>query len=406
MNNDLSCDFAGDVTVAGTLNASNIANLPPIGDIQFRYVGQNNGNFTNLAHSSNGTVITKDNSGMVALGNQALTSTGSVPLFEGNDVAVGFRAMKDYIGINSVAIGTDALATSNATASSSAQDNVAVGHEAMKNIATANGNVCVGSGSGSQILTNGNNVCIGTNADVATGVTDSIAIGSNSVAQTNNECRLNNINKFVSPNTALGSSSEVFTSLNGMGINTTMYVQYASTNVPITSATSGFQNLLPSNNFPKAKGTLTVPAGQLNVGTVMKFKLAGLYEAKKDDEVRFRVTANNNVIYTSPALLCGEDAKDSSNNATPMNLTLEIVFKGVITGVIPPPIATIHGSWDYAKEDGKKVAGSELLSGLSSSTFNYNADNTFMVQMEFTSSDATQTYNNQTTTVEFCQAPP
>jgi hypothetical protein len=131
-----------------------------------------------------------------------------------------------------------------------------------------------------------------------------------------------------------------------------------------------------------------------------------LYQAQKNDTVRFRLTANNNVIYTSPALLCGEDAKDSSNNATPMNLTLEIVFKGVITGVIPPPIATIHGSWDYAKEDGKKVAGSELLSGLSSSTFNYNADNTFMVQMEFTSLDATQTYNNQTTTVEFCQAPP
>jgi hypothetical protein len=424
MNNDLSCDFAGDVNILGTLNAGTIANLPPIGDVQFRYAGSSNGNVTNIAHSSNGNVITKDNSGMVAIGSEALTSTGAIPVLQGNDVAVGFRAMKEYIGTNSIAIGTDALASDSLNASTSAQNNVAIGHEAMKIIQGATGNIALGTNSYGNLRLGTNNIAIGLNAgtlalnlgvgslvndtsNICIGAnscckaasnfaicSNSIALGEGVVTNDSNQFRLRSGMTFVSNGGNLGTRTDRFTTFNGGGAITNVLAQNgdllagtfisnpSDTNVvdntfsPFYSFDTGVTEpaswVIPANTLIQGKSQIDIiVAGEMPADT-----LNGRWQ--KDDQVQFALTAGptaSDYIWMSEVVRLKEDVSS------------DVVLK--FTVEVQSGATYVRGHLEYCKEEGpiRSLHGARFgsltpvfttLNGV-----NTAVDNKFMLQMRF-----------------------
>ena len=101
-------------------------------------------------------------------------------------VAVGHGAMAACTGIKNVAVGTDALKASGASANC-----VAVGYSALSS-STGNNNIGIGWQAGNGISSGSSNISIGGDSDVNATGSNQIAIGLDSVVDATNKVRLGN----------------------------------------------------------------------------------------------------------------------------------------------------------------------------------------------------------------------
>jgi hypothetical protein len=104
-----------------------------------------------------------------AVGFEALNATNT----GGNNVAIGYRALKAYTGDSNVAIGTNAL-----TANTTGNTNVGIGSGAGQAITTANKNTLVGYAAGSSNVSSHGNTYIGYYAGVSATANANTLVGS------------------------------------------------------------------------------------------------------------------------------------------------------------------------------------------------------------------------------------
>jgi hypothetical protein len=236
---------------------------------------------TSIGNSALNSISSSTGGSSTAIGYQALkaATTG------GQNSAVGYQALnKNTTGVGSTALGAGALV--NATdgnyniaignmamnggtlASGYGGDNVAVGTSSLSLITSGNSNIALGTFSGGNITTGSKNIFIGDNAGYRAGA------GNNGSNSTGNNSVIIGWNARPSAN---GNSNEVVLSgyssvsgdIVGLGTNTTLIGNSATTNTKIWGALN-----LPdvTASTTSTTGALTVGggvgiAGALNVGT-------------------------------------------------------------------------------------------------------------------------------------------
>jgi hypothetical protein len=187
---------------------SGIATVGPRGPVSI-FGGNINANGDSAVNLTAGTgnVGLTASSGVVQLGTTSSLDLNGNDIVEGADtvftvagtgnIGLGERAQDGFLGVTSVAIGTDALssagivtASENVAIGSSAMDsaslgdarqNVAVGQNALSAITTADGTVAIGQNSATSLTTPVSNTIIGQNADNTGTRNYSIALGTQAV---------------------------------------------------------------------------------------------------------------------------------------------------------------------------------------------------------------------------------
>jgi len=141
----------------------------------------------------------------------------------GANTAVGFYALKNSInGTGNTAIGSEA-----AIGLTSGQNNVVIGADTFSSATSASGTVCIGFQAGDSLTIGTDNVVIGYGADIASGASNSIAIGCDAVASSANTVQIGNSS--VTSVYLGGSGATLGTSLALAG-NATTTTQYSGDN--------------------------------------------------------------------------------------------------------------------------------------------------------------------------------
>lgn len=136
----------------------------------------------------------------MALGSEALSNINASDLLNEQNFAYGYKALSQATTAkNNIAVGSNALANilnksyniavgSKSQINSTGENNVSVGNEAMgMTVDTSGGNTVIGSNAMNNYNNVGNlNTLIGYNTEVASGVSNSIAIGANAYAAVSN----------------------------------------------------------------------------------------------------------------------------------------------------------------------------------------------------------------------------
>lgn len=139
------------------------------------------------------TISTKSLSGTTVVGNGAYSLlAGTNNTLVGSNVGTALTT-----GSNNAFFGQNI-----ATAATTFGDNTAIGNASCRDLTTGIRNACLGLLAGATITNQSNNTCLGYSATVGVGVSQSTAIGVNSIAATSNTIQLGRISENVNcPNT-------------------------------------------------------------------------------------------------------------------------------------------------------------------------------------------------------------
>jgi len=246
----------------------------------------------------NGTLTTAAINGITTISTKSLFGT----------TVVGIGAYSSLAGTNNTLVGSNvgiALTTSSnnaffgqniANAATTAGDNTAIGNAACRDLTTGIRNACLGLLAGATITNQIQNTCLGYSATVAVGVSQSTALGVNSVAATSNTIQLgtntqnvncpNTLSVVSSITTPLITTSAAFLELKGSvggGLNFTTNngattamtivsggtVQIASGNMNFGSSTAPFINSIAASTTPFIIQTASTQPLQLRAnGTI------------------------------------------------------------------------------------------------------------------------------------------
>ena len=173
------------------------------------------------------------------------TSVGSNALFSNtadNNTAIGFQALQGKgAGTENTAVGCKAL--NNA---SNVNQNTALGSQALFN-ALGSSNTGIGYNAGSSIGVGNNNTCIGVLSDVTAGISNATAIGSGAV------CTLTNTMKFG--NAAI-TNNYFSNTVNAVTFSASSDIRFKKNIKPITSSLSILTKLMPVSYYFKTEQEL------------------------------------------------------------------------------------------------------------------------------------------------------
>ena len=175
----------GTYTLAGAMNGAqfNVA----VGQSALRNVTTSSSNI-GIGFGAGQTITTDAN--VIAIGHSAYNAMDTADDAEGSsghgsgNIAIGYASMAQYTRVNvlrNTCVGFETMTTGT---DDDAQDNVALGFQALKGLTTGDKNTSVGSKAGDSITTGTDNVAIGYQALTAadSGESNHVAIGSNALA--------------------------------------------------------------------------------------------------------------------------------------------------------------------------------------------------------------------------------
>lgn len=265
-------DLSTTQTVAGNKTFSGLTTMSQDISVNGLKLGRGNGNLINN----------------VALGVNAL-AINSASAVTGGNTAIGYNSLFN----NSMGIGNTAVGSNSLVDNQSGNYNVAIGVSAMNSNVSASYNTAIGVNSMSNISNGTLSIALGYNANVGSGLTNAIAIGSNSIVSSSNSIQLGNTQistvKTSGVHLAAGYSitgglSTQFLRANGsfstLGLSdipglSSLYVDLSS---PQTiSGNKTFSNIVEANSFVKTGGTSSqflMANGSTVTGTSSQFMMA------------------------------------------------------------------------------------------------------------------------------------
>ena len=214
-------------------------------------------------NSFNAATTTAAINGITTISTKSLSGT----------TVVGIGAYSTLAGTNNTLVGSNvgiALTTSSnnaffgqniANAATTAGDNTAIGNAACRDLTTGIRNSCLGLLAGATITNQINNTCLGYSATVAVGVSQSTALGINSIAATSNTIQLGTNTQNVNCPNTLSVVSSI----------TTPLITTSAAFLELKGSVGGGLNFTTNNGATTAMtivsgGTVQIASGNMNFG--------------------------------------------------------------------------------------------------------------------------------------------